>query len=540
MSWQFAQNADEIIVGGVEHVDSIAGDMFVWRKNDPLTPAGSVNGEAVSTGGNSWNWRRSARLTMQFSVATTGDYELYLRCHTNGRDCSVWLIVDDDYTLFGQKNFGRLKYNSGTGGWAWRAGDGNNVVHLAAGSHTLHLIAINRNFFLDRIAFQPVGETTLFDGFTGNGPAESNNTGNAEPITFTETYEDWLLNSDRQNHRVLLAEMTHADGVTRLSNVPWNKKGRWRWHQVYDDSIVGQPYFDDSLDRDSSVGDLEIVHTIEGENLLDHTYTGFGFRWLYGDQDWPYDRFREIATGTIDELQRLDSRRFRFDLVSDARRYDRTFTEIESTEIHPADQAVDWILSHYDASATVRYINIEPTDLDVSLKFSVDANTRILGLLRGVARSLSCELRTTQLGGIEFLRPDTDSSLIFTEDNVVERGLSIVQTIPPYQSISVIYNDGESRTSRLNWGARTGAYDNEIVINTLLEHEADAVLLRDRESVRHTNQRRIWEIHSTISHALAQPGDRVICNHRDLQTSGYVSRIRHRPLSRFTNIEVTV
>ena len=363
MTITFNQGANNIVAMNADDGNRYAGGLHKWQNNPPNRPNGNTVTETLRPTGSTWDKSLAGRLTFRMSFTVSGNYDVLFRAHTNGRDCWMWVVIDGNVTHFGEKDFGRLKVNRTTFGW--HNGGGNNTVNLSAGIHTLEIYSITSGIYLDRIALVPTGSTVIAHG--QNGVKQGQNTSGQSPVIENETFEDWLLNPVRDPDRVMLAEMDHADGTVRLASQPWISDE----HLAYDDWIVGEPYLDNSLDDDSSVGDLEAVNPHRSEDWMLHSFSGFSFRWFLGDQNWPKSRFRQIATGTIEDLKRTGDKRYRFDLISDAQRYNRAFTETASTETRNADDAVSWIMGHYTGAASYQFINFTASELNTSVKLSL-------------------------------------------------------------------------------------------------------------------------------------------------------------------------
>lgn len=534
---RFAQNGFNILAIQARNGDRCAGATSIWDDGFPPASSGPDGDSTVSTG-NTWDKRNAATMTFNFDIAETSEFYFRPFVWTAGRNCWMWLELDGDQLAIGNNNFGRILYNTDVHQWSDGIGEpDDNRVTLTAGSHTLTLRSISFGLYFGKVAFVPVTDTLrMQDGDTSLVGSTQIITDTTTPIVKTTGYNQWLNDTTRDQFRILLIDLEHSAGTVRLSSLPWISPN----NIIYDDFLLNRPYMENSLAQLADLGDMQAINPDTESNWLNHQWSGFKFRWLFGDTSWRLDEFRTIASGTIEGIRRVGDRRYRFDLVSEAQRFNRTFATADSTEDRNLHSSINWLFDHFPSANPFNYINLERDHIVTRLLFSVTDNTRMIDLMRLFATSIGGFVRISQTGVVEFLRPDFNGPIIDINSDVsIQSTMRIIETIPAVETVVVEYNDGNSSVSGVTEAA-TGSLSETATIETVLRDQSDAQALLDEMIIYRSITHHVWEIevHGVID--LIQVGDVVEVVHPEIHNLGVVNRVRRTPLSRINKIEVII
>ncbi|MEM9604305.1 MAG: hypothetical protein AAGA11_15670 [Pseudomonadota bacterium] len=161
----YVQQGDGSITVDAEHMAVTAGSGPArWERVADNTAAGGFRYEVKGAA----NWVASAGAVLRVPVTVTqsGDYSLYFRVKNvdGGGEKSLWLRINNQ--MIGPFD-GRLYFNAS--GWHWSNNYNRSDVSLAAGTHTIELIARTAGLAVDKISLVRKGSAEP----TGLGPADS-------------------------------------------------------------------------------------------------------------------------------------------------------------------------------------------------------------------------------------------------------------------------------------------------------------------------------------------------------------------------------
>ena len=91
----FSQDANGLVVMDAEHGVLAAGDAFYWQE---IADTNASNGVALKPTGQALDKTLCGTIDFTFKVTTAGNYNLFFRLLTRGRQGKIWVEVD------GQKN----------------------------------------------------------------------------------------------------------------------------------------------------------------------------------------------------------------------------------------------------------------------------------------------------------------------------------------------------------------------------------------------------------------------------------------------------
>ena len=531
MADRFYQTAEDLIVVDVENASPQPGDSVIWLTETDGLASGGVY---INPYGQTWDKTQAASIDIFFNIANAGDFELFVRIHTDDRNGAFWIDVDNDAFRFSSDGY--LTYREP--GWVWRKHPSALPVSLSIGDHVLKLTTIHSHVNFDKIALVPVGSVTLADGETGFGPAESSTVEvGADPIAIPDlNFLGWLENRANDSNRILLVELDHADGTVYLASSPWLSPE----NIAYDDWLVSSPVIDQSLGELFTLGDIEAVNPVLSENWLDYDFHGYQTRLFYGDLSWDRRQFRTISTGTIDDCLLLGGRKYRFNVSSSIARYSRQFhVGADVVYSYTVQQFIEQVISGYALSGSYSFINFTAEDLSTPLTLTVTDSLKMDDVLRSVARSVGGDLRITQRGQLEFIKPDYSVYTTITNDNIVKDSVQKIDAIHVANAVKVIYNDGNDKYT-VPTNANAGGLARTVEIESLCSLVADAQKLGDKIASEYSNQRRIYSAKLVGMTNLLGPGDLVNIVSDELIGVGVVSRIKRKPLYLNSDIEVVI
>lgn len=489
--------------------------------------------DRLKPSGHTWDKTLAGRLSFNFTVTTAGAYTIMVLIDTAGRDCWLWVEIDGQRRSVGPRSFGRTLHS--TPGMRWSDGGGESEITLSAGSHVIDIYSLTAGATVDAFALVPSSSTAIQDGDPDSVYPTENASGDAAAIN-SGGFDSWLNDESRDASRVLLVELDHSDGTVRLASLPWVGDG----NLFYDDWVINSPYLEIGLSDSKDVGDVEAVNPEIEEDWLDYDWRGHRCRMYFGDELWQKDEFRLVASASIEACRSIDDRTYRFDLISDAQKYRRTFhTGDAYQKTDSVENIVKWAISQHESGGSFQYINITPAELDVMVSFEVTESLQIEKILNTVAASIKAETRISQSGHLEIIRPDTDNppSIEMTADNVVGN-LRMVDVIPPVKRVTVNYGTDQSETA--DTGAFTGILDEEVIIDTYLTTQAEAEALAFEHARDYANTRQIWEAESFRVSNLVRPGDVVTIAHPEVTGTGVCNQVRMEPLTNIGRVEVTI
>lgn len=526
----FYQNSDGLVIMEAQSGISVSGDLYYWREQS--VPAGASDSSCLSPTGSTWDKTAAGTLTYNFAIDTAGDYEILMRVHTLGGEGKVWTEIDGQRNIVGPGNVGRLYYQCNS--WVWSNAHDNTDITLTAGNHTLKLTSLTSVLHIDRIAIVPKGSAVLSDDDTAIGPNETITGSIVAPDT-GYNYRDWTLDVTREPHRVLLVELDHSGGTVRVASQPWLSDS----HEPYDDHIINAPDVEESLSSFIGVGDLDLINPDLTVNWLDYNWRGYECRWYFGDITWPKEKFRRIATAMINECRVTSGRVYRFDLIDAGQKLNRTFVDIDTEHADTLINAVNWISSQADLGP-IDLIGVPVERYSWPVKLALSESSRAVDVLRDLASSVGAYVRISQLGAIEIIVPDsTDGPVVtFTEDDIADRSVSVVDLDPAYKKIKINYADDgmvEGVTA-----AATGDLSETISIDTVLVNQGNSEEILSDNQDKYASSRIVWELKVSDISGLSQVGDYIAIEHEELSGNGFISSIKRSSLFRFSTVEVTL
>lgn len=526
----FSPDSNNIVAMDAENGDSIAGDSVVWNKVD-------VDGiQAITPSSMTWSRSLSGKMTFNFDINVASDYKVLTRILTKGRDCWVWVEIDNNKQAIGPKNFGRLKHK--TFSWEWSDGEDNATISLSAGRHTISLRSITSGCFIDRIALVPVGSANLTAGSSLVGPPENKDSGT--PEEYVNTYAEWRSNPKNDPYRILLLELDHADDTLRVASRAWMSDENLPYYS----RILSSPFLGYGLKENIGIGDIELINPYKGydsENWLALDWRGYRCRWYFGDIRWKKSQFKRIAGATIENCRETSDRVYQFDLIGDSQKYDRTFhTGADLTQTMDAGDAIKWVMDQWENSGSYQYVGVDDLELDKSITFTVTESSLMYDVIKDISFSIEAYPVMAQTGFMDIVTPDLDNEpvAVFNESSFVKDSIRLVDTIHPVKRVTVTYNEGQDRLTD-ETAARTGSLDEEIVIDTLLSSQADAQSRLDKELEYYSNLHQVWEMGMIGMADVVDVGNQVASFHPRLMSSGVLTEIKREPLLKINSIEIT-
>ena len=534
----YQPDANNVVCVDAENAHRVPGDRVRWiEKADFGVPSGTY----MTPTGRTMDRTQAGQLLFKFNITSPGIYQFLARCHTHGVGAWMWVDIDGNRRHFGPKAIGRLVYPGAAFTWGdGTLGNYNTVpaeVELSVGIHTLRLTSIGGHLKVDRIALIPAGSNAITHGSAAAGPAESSHDSGEQSIV-EDNYQSWLLNPIYNNSRVLLVELAHADGVVRLASRPLLDN----YHQAWDDWLIADPELDDEITGAASIGDIEAINPEASENWLNNEWLGHSCKWLFGDEAWPIDQYRMIASATIDGCRQIGERRYRFDLSGDVQRFNRTFhTGGDVTKSLTLEAGIAWVLGYYEEPVTPNYLNLDESDLDMAMTFEVTESSNMYELLDLLARSVGAHLRVSQNGELDIVRPDTqhDASFYLTPDDIVRGRIRMSEIVPAVSKVVVNFNRGQGSVESPTT-ASTGKYQDTLEIETAHANQSDAQAFADARAVYRAVTHHLWEIEVVGAADFMQVADYVGVDHPELVGAGVTQRIRRTPLSQRAIVEVLV
>ena len=518
----FSPNDDGVILMRAVNADRYSGGLVQWLNTDDDT---------VIPSGHTWDKTLSGRLKFTVQVTSAGAYDLLARLNTGGRDCWLWVEVDGDRKAVGPKSFGRTLHNETS--FQWSDGGGLSTVTLTVGLHQICIYSLTAGLELDALALVSAGnavpnyDSNNFDIEAAGEP----------PKTVAISFVDWLNDENRDQYRVVLVELDHSEGTVRLSDIPWISRD----NNIYDDWLINDTFVESTLTNFLDIGDVQAINPDLTENWEQFNWRGYKARLYYGDVTWQKSEFRQIASATIEAFRPTGDREYRWDLVSETQKYQRTFHAGEDTvETRTVEGSIEWLLSQFKGSGAYQFINVTPAELDIQLSFAVTESTTMESLIYLIADSIGASVRISQAGFLEIIIPDRDNPAPVTiDENSIVGSLRVVDTVYPVTDVVVTYNQGENQVSAQT-GAQTGVLEESVTIETALISAADAQALADKTAPLYSVVQNTWEVEAFGVNNLIQIADLSTIEHPQLSGTGVASTVRQTPLSRIGRIEVTV
>lgn len=352
-------------------------------------------------------------------------------------------------------------------------------------------------------------------------------------------YQDWLFDTSRNDHRLLLVELDHSAGTVYLASRAWMSDS----YVSYDDWMISEPEIEESLSDFSGVGDVDAINPDLSVNWMSYIWRGYPCRWYYGDDEWPRADFRPIANVLNNGCRVIDGRTYRFDLMDAGRHLRRTFTNDMNLNIS-AKSTIHSILTA-SSLPNATYYNVSNATRDYHVFAGYDDRTLASEAIRAITDSIGAHMRVSQTGDVEVFIPDTSGSpdVVLTADDIARGGISLVEVIPAYKRVTVVLHDGTEVTGTT--GALTGEMDEEIRIETVIDAThadgiPDATDLLNTLLVYYSVAHFVWELLVFNMAGFLQKGDYTGVDHPELSGNGIVSRIVRAPLAQYSRVEITI
>lgn len=356
----------------------------------------------------------------------------------------------------------------------------------------------------------------------------------SNPLSFYN-YNDWVNDPTKNKDRVLLLEMDHEQGTVRLASQPYLSDE----HQAYDDWLISDPFIENSLLAEVSIGDIEAVNLDLDANWRKYNWRGHRCRWYYGDVNWPISKFKKIVSSTIESCSYIGDSKYRFNLVSDRERYNKTFySGADVTNTHSLHDAISWVMDEGGFVDRFRYIGMSSASLDVSVTYTVTESSNMLNLLERLVAGINANLRFTEVGFLEIVG-EVEVVATLTSDSIIDNTISVVETLPAPKRLTVIYGAGDDRITETA-SESTGTYDEEVVIETHLETLAIAQSFLGTILDQYSENKDVWEMGTILTDNLIQVGDKCTIVHGEIIGTGIVQRIKKTNLSEVTTIEILI
>lgn len=530
----FIQAPDGLVVMDAEHGVLTAGDAFYWQ--EVSTPSGGSSGTAFKPTGQTWDKTLAGYIDYTFKISTARNFNLFFRTHTQGREGKIWVELDGQLNAVGPSDNGRLYFR--TNSFTWQNGYDNAQVYLAAGTHTLRVRSLTKAMTLDRLAVVPAGSSVITAGLTTEGPAETG-TGAAPTNEKPYTYKDWLADSSRDSHRVLLIELDHAGGTIYLGSDAF----MCDQHHAYDPWLLSSPSMEYSLTSlADGIGDIEAYLPLHvSDSWINNEWRGYRCRMYHGDKSWKKSDFRLVAAATIEGIKPTGSRQYRFEIAGDIQNYNRTYyTGADVTQTLQVDNAIDWICDQGGMSKPV-YLNLDNGEIDVWTVLDVTESSNMYADIKSIAASVGAFPRVNQIGELEIIKPDTggEPTVSLSNDDVSDGSVSEVENIPAYKRVIVTYGNSDAQVKGETL-ALTGHMDEEITVSSALQSSTDATALLSVNSVQYGKVQREWSVGVFHLTSILREGDYIEINHEDLQGAGVITNIKPSLDSTLGTIEVLI
>ena len=364
------------------------------------------------------------------------------------------------------------------------------------------------------------------------------------PTTDAE-FAQWRADRTNDPHRIFLAEMDHSNGTILYGSRAWLSMDDD--HLSYDDAIPegSTPFLESSVSNIITVGDLTAVN-IDGQDidLLSLEFFGFRSRWLYGDDRWRRIEFRRIATSTIQACRLVGPNTYQFDLLSDTSKYNQPFIGSEERFTGTAEEV---LLGVFDAansnegSEVGTFEIVGDVDLSVDFEITANENTTLDSVIRTACTSLNARRRISQSGALQIvsrLQVDTPQFEFF-EDVIDGDSIRMVSTRSPAAFVRVTYNDGNDFVDVETLASINGLLTT-VTINTYLTNQSDAIALGEVEAGRYRQALNVWQM--DVLNNLEQNSivDQGIISHPSVSGFGEITRVRRKPLTEVTTVEVEI
>ena len=345
-------------------------------------------------------------------------------------------------------------------------------------------------------------------------------------------YLEWLNDVRNNAYRILLIELDYAGGTIYLGSKPWLSDT----NISYSDAITSPPFIEDNLNDFAGVGDLNAINVDKSINWIELIWNGHQGRWYHGDVRWLKEEFRQIAITTTQECKALGGSEYQFNLFDNGQRLKRTFVTMDTQKILSIADAVEWMSEQTGVSIILT--NVSAAKLAWMVTFDVNDTTLADEVVRKVATSIGGHLRMDQLGNAEVFVPSDTVELTLTEDQIGYAGLSMIENIQPYRTVTILEDNDVRNSGTTN--VDTGEIEQEITIPTYLNNTPNATSLLAEKVDYHANKHTTWEILVLAASNFLQVGDKVTIVHSELKQTGVVQRINRSPLSYATTVEVIV
>lgn len=351
-------------------------------------------------------------------------------------------------------------------------------------------------------------------------------------------YQAWLEDLSRIPYRVLLLEFDYGipaggTGTLRVGSQPYLSDT----NLAYDDFIQNEPEIEDSLEDFLGVGDVTIANASNDFDWKTVRWRGYECRWLFGDLEWPIADFRRIATTMNAGCRPIGGNLHTFDLTDSGQLLNKTFLSADDTWTFSTKSTIDFIVTTAGLNS-VTYYNVTLFSRDFQVYKVLTPETLVADSVRELASGIGAYTRISQEGQIEVFIPDTSStSRTLTEDDIVYSEARQIEEGPAYQTVELTMGQNGPLSDTTN--ADTGDLDEKITIRTDLRIESEAQNILNDKVAYYSAPHPVWEFGVLDISQFLQVGDYIRVEHGEKTGEGLVSRIKRRPLSNFSRVEVT-
>ena len=538
MTVVYEQNADGSVSLGCSTGQIEDGDSTYWTVTDDATAA---TGKYLKPNVPNSHWNKSIASTLTFliEINTAGTFEFFFRASTSGKSASMWVVMDGDGAKVDDDGYVTFSESD----WVWRKR--GKVFNLTAGRHELKLYTMHAHVKYDKLALIPTGTSIITDGETGDGPVLSGVTATSDPPPVAPdetgpgyvpgTFQEWAVNPVKNPDRILLIELDHTQGTVCLASSPYLSTD----NIAYDDWLIDEPYIDQSLNENYTLGSVNAVNPDPDENWLDYQFHGHQCRMYYGDRKWDKTQHRLIATATIQSIDSSGGRKYSWKLVGNISAYSRTFhVGADVTQTMTVRAAVAALFAEYMQAGTYQFINIPTEDLDSNIIYTLTESTVMSDLLKRIAYSVGAKIRFTQAGNMEIVRYDSqgENDLQITDDYITRGTVKTVGAYNPVSRIKLKFNNGAGELE-LETKADTGGYDDTLSVETMLVNQADAERLLYLLAEQYANVRRVYSMTVFGLGNTMQVANVISTANTEITVSGIIERIQRRALAYTSTIE---